>query len=495
MIKFDSQYHLYDVTPLENLFIQQYMVKTPGDYVKVYIYCLNLCYYPYGESELTYDSIASALKLNTEDVQRALRYWMRLGVMSVECFEEKLDIQLHSAKEMLMRCDLADNLNLYKYADFNNALSEAFAPRILDTQDYLLYQDMINIFEVSEEYVVEAVKYAVKMAKSTDIPYKYVEKIIEAWKNDNINTVEALKTYLEKRDSTYKELCTILRYLGMNRAPTIPELNCYKKWTDEYKFTFDAIKEACNATISANSPTIKYLDSILTSLHEKKISSPEEITKTKAKSENYRTKVRKLMYYMGMQGAPSVASVQLYTKWENDYHYTEEDITIAASLVQNSRNPFEALDSLLESYFMRGIKNGEQMLMFVNKKKTHDEDIKALKSVIHDSPEITDTDRDFMHRWLDELEMPIEVVLSAAALALTANKPWLYINKIMLTWHSEGIKTLEQAQERMASVPADTGSQPAKKGKSYSFTNIDSHTYSQQEYENMFDNFSDYNKK
>ena len=333
------------------------------------------------------------------------------------------------------------------------------------------------------------------MAKSTDIPYKYVEKIIEAWKNDNINTVEALKTYLEKRDSTYKELCTILRYLGMNRAPTIPELNCYKKWTDEYKFTFDAIKEACNATISANSPTIKYLDSILTSLHEKKISSPEEITKTKAKSENYRTKVRKLMYYMGMQGAPSVASVQLYTKWENDYHYTEEDITIAASLVQNSRNPFEALDSLLESYFMRGIKNGEQMLMFVNKKKTHDEDIKALKSVIHDSPEITDTDRDFMHRWLDELEMPIEVVLSAAALALTANKPWLYINKIMLTWHSEGIKTLEQAQERMASVPADTGAQPAKKGKSYSFTNIDSHTYSQQEYENMFDNFSDYNKK
>lgn len=494
MIKFDSQYHLYDITPIENMFIQQYLVKSPGDYVKVYIYCLNLCYFPNSEASITFESIATALKLNAEDVQRAMRYWCRLGVMTVESFDENLDIEMHSAKEMLLRNDVADSFNLYQFREFNNALSDVFFPRILDTQDYILYQDMINIFDVTGEYVIEAVKYAVKTAKSVDIPYKYVEKIIEAWKNDNVNTVEALKTYLEKRDSTYKELSTILRYLGMNRAPTIPELNCYKKWTEEYKFSFEAIKEACNATISANSPTIKYLDSILVGLYEKKASTPEQIIAVKEKTENYRMKVRKLLYYFGITGAPSAAQVQKYTKWEKDYHFNEDAITIAASMVTGG-NHFEALDRLLESFYMNGISDADSMLVYMNKKHEDDSKVNSIKTVLNDNTEIKETERNYIKKWTGEYAVPIDVIQLAASLSLSADKPWAYMNKILESWNSAGIKTLEAAQARLSEAKSVSSAPKTAQTKKYSFTNIDSHSYTEDDYSSMFDDLSGDNKK
>lgn len=494
MIKFDSQYILNSITPLENMFIQQYLVKAPGDYVKVYIYCLNLCHWPMGDVHVSYESIAETLRLNCEDVQRALRYWCKLGVMSVECFEEQLEMEIYSVKETMARNEASDGQTLYTYRAFNNELSDAFHPRILDTQDYLLYQDMINIFEVSQEYVIEAVKYSVKTSGDVNIPYKYVERVIEAWKNDNINSVSELKTYLEKRDSTYRELCSVLRYLGMNRAPTIPELNYYKKWTDEFGFSFDAIKEACNATVGASNPTIKYLDSIITALHEKKASTPQQIAKDKEKSTNARLKVRRLLYYLGINGAPSAVHLQKYAKWEDDYHFTEEAITIAASMITPGRNPFDSLDSLLESFYMKGIQDADSMLMYSNQKKEHDTEIGELKTLLGDTSPITDIQRDTFKRWLDEYKMPVEVIFLAAALAQEADKPWGYVNKVLSNWSAAGINTKQAAQEQMASFSKPQSNQtqkPSKNTKGYGFTNIESHTYNESDYASMFDELSD----
>ena len=48
MCSFADRFSMFDVTPVENLFIEEYMLRAPGDYVKVYIYGLRLCYHPVG---------------------------------------------------------------------------------------------------------------------------------------------------------------------------------------------------------------------------------------------------------------------------------------------------------------------------------------------------------------------------------------------------------------------------------------------------------------
>ncbi len=495
MIKFDSQYHLFDVTPIENIFIQQYLVKSPGDYVKVYIYCLNGCYFPDGEN-VSFESIAQALKLSEDDVRRAVRYWTRLGIMSTEenTEDKTLEIEMHSMKDMFFRCDFSDNVDLYHFKEFNAQLTEAFAPRILDTQDYLLYQDMMNIYRVNEDYVLEAVKYSIKATKSVDVTYKYVEKVIESWRNAGLDSIEKIRRHIEKNDASYRGICAILRYLGMNRMPTMPELNCYKKWTDEYHFDHDAIKEACNQTLSANAPTIKYLDSILTSLHEKNISTATEITEEKDNAENYRNKVRKLLYYLGLRGAPSAVQTQKYKKWERDYGFDEDAISVAASLITETKRPFDSLDAILESFYMKGITDTEGMLTYVNEKKKYDDGIKEIKSIIGSKEIISDSERELMRRWHEESNIADDIIKYAASISASAEKPWAYMNTVLTTWAKNGVKTRDEA-ERFNNTKSSGDKANTKPEKKYSFTNIDKHEYSESDYGNMFDNFGDFDNK
>ena len=279
----------------------------------------------------------------------------------------------------------------------------------------------------------------------------------------------------------------------MNRAPTIPELNCYKKWTDEYHFTFESIKEACNATISANTPTIKYLDSILTSLHDKKATTPEQITAIKENTDNYRNKVRKLLYYLGLRGAPSAIQIQKYIKWEKDYGYNEEAVSIAASMITNSKNPYDALDNLLESFYMNGISDANGMLAYMNQKHIYDDDIKNIKKELGSTEEIAENEREYMKRWRDTYKMPPDVICFAAQLASTAEKPWIYMNKVLSTWSKNNITTLKDAQNYNDSFNASNSHAPSTPEKKYSFTNIDNHSYSAEDYDAMFDNFGGFN--
>ena len=46
MFGFDERYAVFDVTPVDNQFILEYLPAAKGDYVKVYLYGLTQCCHP-----------------------------------------------------------------------------------------------------------------------------------------------------------------------------------------------------------------------------------------------------------------------------------------------------------------------------------------------------------------------------------------------------------------------------------------------------------------
>ena len=76
---FSDNFALYDVTPVENIFLLEYMPYAPGDYVRVYLYGLMLCRYP--DREGTAESMAKALNMEAGQVLDALRYWEKKGLL------------------------------------------------------------------------------------------------------------------------------------------------------------------------------------------------------------------------------------------------------------------------------------------------------------------------------------------------------------------------------------------------------------------------------
>ena len=76
---FDKDAALFDATPVDNMFISEYMLRAPGDYVKVYLYALMLCAHP--SERMSNASMARDLDMTEEDVVHAFRYWSRSGLV------------------------------------------------------------------------------------------------------------------------------------------------------------------------------------------------------------------------------------------------------------------------------------------------------------------------------------------------------------------------------------------------------------------------------
>ena len=69
LCSFSENYLMLGVTPVENLFIQEYLPRASGDYVRVYLYGLMQCYHP--SEEMSLDRTAHILDLSVDTVRDA----------------------------------------------------------------------------------------------------------------------------------------------------------------------------------------------------------------------------------------------------------------------------------------------------------------------------------------------------------------------------------------------------------------------------------------
>ena len=73
--------HIPPITTIYNSFIEDYMPAANGSYVKVYLYiakCLQA-----KESNFSISSLADQLENTEKDILRALMYWEKKGLMSL----------------------------------------------------------------------------------------------------------------------------------------------------------------------------------------------------------------------------------------------------------------------------------------------------------------------------------------------------------------------------------------------------------------------------
>ena len=70
---------MFDVTPIENLFLLEYLPTAPEDFLRVYLYARMLSLHPELGGELS--DMARALHMEEEAVYNAFGYWERQGLV------------------------------------------------------------------------------------------------------------------------------------------------------------------------------------------------------------------------------------------------------------------------------------------------------------------------------------------------------------------------------------------------------------------------------
>lgn len=258
-------------TVLENEFIDHYMAKANGEYVKVYLLLLRHLNEPSGT--LTISRIADILDDTEKDVIRALNYWKKQGLLSYE--DSQPDSQT-SVSPVLSAPSDVPNIQQYKSRkEFKELLfvAEQYLGKTLSVTEIETITYFYETLHMSTDLIEYLIEYCVENGHKS---MHYIQKVALSWHEQNISTVEDAKS----STILYNKNCySILNAYGIKgRAPASSEISYIKKWNEEYGFTLDIILEACNRTMNTiHQPSFEYTDSILKNWFVKNVRSLKDV--------------------------------------------------------------------------------------------------------------------------------------------------------------------------------------------------------------------------
>lgn len=277
-----------DFTPVSNIFIEKYMPKARGEFIKVYL--LMLKYNTCSEMGVTSSILATSLNLLESDVLNALNYWNDEGVIKLIPIDkmgnfniEFIDLIKESksqSKEINLLQALNKNSTKDMLNDIERLLGRPLSPKEMTT--YLSWQDDFNF---SSELILILFEYCVSRGKSD---YRYIEKVAIAWKDMNITTIEQAQNYIKKTEDKWIKIRHILNYLGIKNPELMkPQEDMLDKWINDFNFPLDVIEKACNICFQRlNRADFKYIDGILSNWNKNNLKTIAAIEEKDSKHSN-----------------------------------------------------------------------------------------------------------------------------------------------------------------------------------------------------------------
>lgn len=264
---------MFDVTPVENMFITEYMMRAPGDYVKVYLFLLNICYYPHDDYEV--NDVAKELNMEEGQVKKALIYWAQLSLIEIES-RRPFSIRVKNIKQMLQN-DEPQKIKMHNNQDLIMQIQQSFGGRRLlnsfETQKVLTWAD---VFKWSPEMIALVVAWCVEK-KGTRVSISYIDKVINTMYEKGVDSYKKAEDHLMISSAWESGAAKLLQAFNEGRAASVDEIKMYKTWTDTYEMKESVIKEARKQTIGVSGNKFKYMDSLLSNWNKKGIRTLEEL--------------------------------------------------------------------------------------------------------------------------------------------------------------------------------------------------------------------------
>lgn len=278
LYKLNTPFNNY--TLLDNNFIDKFLPKARGEYIKIYI--LILKYASCGEMGFDSSFIAKTLNLLESDVKNALNYWSDMGVIKLTTLDDKI-----SSIEFLELCESSSttsSLNLINEINNNNLIEffkeiEIIIGRPLSQKEMESYINWTKNFEFSYELILYLISYCVNKNKKD---FRYIEKVAIAWADLNIKTLDEAMIYTEKREKQFVNYRKILNYLGMSDSDIgKPQEELFNKWLITYNMPIELIYKACDICFSKISKTdFNYIDGILNNFKNSNILTLQDFEKS-----------------------------------------------------------------------------------------------------------------------------------------------------------------------------------------------------------------------
>lgn len=324
-------------TTVSDIFIDQYMPKANGEFVKVYLYLLRAT--GSGAGIATISEIADHFSNTEADIIRALNYWASEGILQLQSGADgqimginlcSLSVSGMQAAQSNIQSAVADNAaqNNLQNSVVNNAAQN-------NLQNGVVNNDAQNISTTNirmQDSVVEKLKSQTPDKAASSQKEYTLDEIKEFRKNPDISELFfIIETYLKHTLSS-------------------TDTNMVLYWLDELHFSTDLVEYLVEYCITKGHSSLRYMNKVALGWADAGIKTVDQAKDDAAAHSQIYYSVMKAL---GITGRNLVDSeVSLINKWVGEYGFDIELVKAACSKTISAiqKPSFEYTDSILANW-------------------------------------------------------------------------------------------------------------------------------------------------
>ena len=324
-------------TTVSDIFIDQYMPKANGEFVKVYLYLLRAT--GSGAGIATISEIADHFSNTEADIIRALNYWSSEGILQVQTGADgqiiginlcSLSVSGMQAAQSNIQSAVADNAaqNNLQNGVVNNATQNNFQNSVVNNAA----QNISTVNTRMHDSVVEKLKSQTPDKAASSQKEYTLDEIKEFRKNPDISELFfIIETYLKHTLSS-------------------TDTNMVLYWLDELHFSTDLVEYLVEYCITKGHSSLRYMNKVALGWADAGIKTVDQAKDDAAAHSQIYYSVMKAL---GITGRNLVDSeVSLINKWVGEYGFDIELVKAACSKTISAiqKPSFEYTDSILANW-------------------------------------------------------------------------------------------------------------------------------------------------
>ena len=425
---------MFDSTPIENLFLLEYLPTAPEAFLRVYLYTRVLALHPELGGDLP--QMARALRMEEETVYDAFTYWEQQGLV------RRLTDRPPTYELLPVRAENQAAVNpmerdYYAYRDFNASLQALFGVKVLENHEYRIANDWLNVFGYDQDAVIRLVQYGIATSRvregepSPASVFKRMNALAEKWADEGCRTLEDVERAIAERQGAYPVAQAVLKRFSLRRKPTLDELDCVKRWMGEWKYTEDQILEACGETTKARTPSFGYLDSILKNRLDDDQVFWDDLTGALKELDSAGAK-------------PTPEALKRYAALRRA-GFEKETIELAAVRChERKKTRFEDVEKMLAQWGGMGVYTVEAARAYVEEMCRKEDAVAALLEAAGSQKRPAKDDLALYDGWTAKYDPAL--IAHAAACVKGQYPPMEKLGELLSTWEGEGVSTVEAAE-------------------------------------------------
>lgn len=438
---------MFDATPIENLFLMEYLSSAPESCLRVYLYARMLALHP----ELGGDMAETArfLHMDEEAVYKAFAYWERQGLV------RRLSDHPVAYELLPLRGDGGGvqspmEQSYYVYRDYNASMQALFTNGLIEPHEFRIANDWLDVLGYDQEAALRLVEYGIQTSRSKSPKPKGVfermNRIAAAWADRGCRTLADVERAIAEQEDVYPVAKAVVKRFGQRREPSQDEVALAKKWITDWKLTQEQVLDACGETTKASKPSFAYLDAILKSRAEGDdalwgglVEVLRELDAAQATpTPDQREKYAGLLAEGFEPGAVKLAAIQCHRR---------------------KKTRFEDVEWMLRRWGAEGVRTREAAEAYIEGLERKTVPVRRLLELCGLERRPSVSDLALYEGW--KAAHDDAVIDYAATCARGMQVPMRYMDKLLEDWRAGGVRTVEEARARHEAARMNRAAAPA----------------------------------